>query len=218
MAGRDEDQAGKGSIAQEWDQRYSAQPRLFRQEPDETLVELVSPLSPGTALDLGAGEGRNSLWLAAKGWDVTAVDVSAVALDRLRQSAAAQDVVLDAVADDIFAYLQSAADRNQTFDLVVIAFVHPPPEDRVKLLAAAGDRLRPGGHLFVVAHHREALGVAGPPDPARLYAEDDLRVASDTLDVLRLERRTGLSDVTHPGVDLVLWARRPADGRPFAVR
>lgn len=65
---------------------------MFRAEPDESLVELVSPLPPGRAVDLGAGEGRNSLWLAREGWDVVAVDASEVALDRLSRAAAVEGV------------------------------------------------------------------------------------------------------------------------------
>jgi hypothetical protein len=66
--------------------------------------------------------------------------------------------------------------------------------------------------LFVVGHHVSSLGVTGPPDPARLYAEDDLREIPG-LDVIRLEQRRGKSDVSEPGTDVVLWARRRATNR-----
>jgi N-acetylglucosamine malate deacetylase 2 len=205
------------SVSAEWDARYQAQPQLFREEPDETLVELVSPLPPGTAVDLGAGEGRNSLWLARQGWDVAAVDASTVALDRLRGSAAAQGVTIETVADDVFDYLRSAPDRGQAFDLVVIAFVHPPADERIRLLRAAAELVARGGHLFVVAHHLDSLGRSGPPDPQRLYTESDLRSATPDLELLRLERRNGASDVSDPGVDVFLWARRPGLAEPENV-
>ena len=73
-----------------WNERYAGTDRLFTDKPDETLVELAADLPPGRALDVGAGEGRNSLWLARKGWSVTAIDVSAVALTRLADNASVE--------------------------------------------------------------------------------------------------------------------------------
>jgi len=89
------------TLGEEWDQRYASAPQVFRAEPDETLVDLVSPLHPGRAVDLGAGEGRNSLWLAAEGWDVTAVDASEVGLERLRVRAAAEHLSVSTAVDDL---------------------------------------------------------------------------------------------------------------------
>ncbi|MDE3087339.1 MAG: methyltransferase domain-containing protein, partial [Acidobacteriota bacterium] len=201
---------GGGSVGAEWDARYRAQPQLFRQDADETLVALVSTLSPGTAVDLGAGEGRNSLWLAEQGWDVVAVDASEVALRRLEAGARARGVAVRTVTGDVLDHLRSAADHGTCFDLVVVSFVHPPPATRAELLAGAAGRVAAGGHLFVVAHHLDSLGKTGPPDPERLYAESDLAGAAAGLEVLRLERRHGPSDVPDAGVDVFLWAHRVA--------
>lgn len=197
------------AVAEEWDRRYGAEERLFRADPDETLVELARALKAGTAVDLGAGEGRNALWLAGQGWQVTAVDASEVALGRLEASAAGLGLETDVVAGDLHDFLREAGETGRSFDLVVVAFVHPPAAERARLLAAAAGALSPGGHLFVVAHHRDSLGQAGPPDPERLYAEEDLEQLGDGLVVRRLERRTGVSDVAHHGVDVFLWAERP---------
>jgi SAM-dependent methyltransferase len=199
------------TVGAEWDERYRAKPHLFRQEPDETLVELVAPLPPGTALDLGAGEGRNTLWLARRSWEVVGVDASAVALERLSSAATEEDLSVETARDDALGFLSKAADRRRSFDLVVVAYFHPPSDDRARLLRAAGERVAPGGHLFVVAHHRDSLGRAGPPDPDRLYVEADLEpLADEGLGILRLQRRSGVSDVTDPGVDIVFWAERRA--------
>lgn len=199
-------------VAAEWDERYRERERLFRPEPDETLVALVSALSPGTALDVGAGEGRNSLWLAQRAWDVVAVDASAVALDRLRAFAAQDGLEVETACEDAFDYLKAAAGRHRNFDLVVVAFLHPPRDERARLLRGAAARVAPGGHLFVVAHHLASLGRVGPPDADRLYVEADLEQAgTEGLEVLRLETRSGMSDVTEPGVDVFLWAARPVD-------
>jgi SAM-dependent methyltransferase len=204
------DPGGPDHFAAEWDERYRARPHLFRQDPDETLVELVAPLRPGMALDLGAGEGRNALWLAGRTWQVVAVDASAVALDRLAASATEEGLSVETVCDDALRFLSEAADRRDSFDLVVVAYLHPPSGDRAHLLRAAAGRVAAGGHLFVVAHHRDSLGRVGPPDPDRLYVEADLEpLAEEGLGMLRLERRSGPSDVTEAGTDVLLWAERP---------
>lgn len=199
----------RDTLAREWDPRYASSPRVFRAEPDETMVALVSSLRPGRAVDLGAGEGRNSLWLAGRGWDVVAVDASAVALARLSGAAADGGLAVRAVHDDVVSFLETTAASGERFDLAVLAYVHPEPGERRALFGAAGRALAPGGHLFVVVHHLSSLGVAGPPDPGRLYTEADLRAAVGGLEVLVAEERRGASDVSEPGTDLVLWARRP---------
>ena len=199
---------GDATLAEEWDRRYASVPQVWRPEPDESLAELVSPLPPARAIDLGAGEGRNSLWLARQGWDVTAVDVSQVALDRLSRAASAEGLSIETVADDLFSFLAAARADSRTFDLVVVAYLHPDPVQRAELLAAAAGAVSAGGHLFVVAHDRASLGVTGPPDPERLYTDDDLR-ALPGVEVVRLAQRRGKSDVSEPGIDIVLWAVRP---------
>jgi SAM-dependent methyltransferase len=200
----------------DWDRRYEGTDRLFSTEPDQALVDLAGSLRPGRALDLGAGEGRNSLWLARRGWRVTAVDLSGVALSRLAQDAAAEGLVIDIVAGDMGEYLA----RGARFDLVVVANLHPSAVERARLLAAAAEAVAPGGHLFLVGHHLDSLGRAGPPDPERLYTESRLVGAFPGLELLRLERlerRRG--DLDTSLVDVVAWATRPArvgsdDGEP----
>lgn len=196
-------------LKDEWDNRYAASPRLFRAEPDESLVGFVTPLPAGTAVDLGAGEGRNSLWLASRGWEVTAIDASAVALGRL--AAAAEEVGLSVrtVVDD----LVGSRPTSPEADLVVLAYVHLEPAGRAELLATAAASLGAGGYLFVVGHHLSSLGVVGPPDPRRLYTEDDLR-AVPGIDVISLQLRHGDSDVTTPGTDVVLWGCRRREVTP----
>jgi LmbE family N-acetylglucosaminyl deacetylase/SAM-dependent methyltransferase len=211
----------RAAIGQDWDRRYLSAPRVFRPEPDETLVELVSPLVPGRTVDLGSGEGRNSLWLARRGWQVVAVDASKVALGRLAESASAEHLAVEGVQEELMSYLDSARVRADTFDLVVLAFVHPEPGELATMLGAAAAVVAPGGHLFVVGHHQRSLGVSGPPDPARLYSEEDLAEGVSGLDILGLEQRPGASDVTEPGIDVWVWARRPAvedPGGPRPVR
>lgn len=190
-----------------WDERYAAVERLFTTEPDPALVELAAPLRPGRAVDLGAGEGRNSLWLARRGWEVTAVDGSGVALERVRTGAAAEGLRVTTVQSDIGEFLGGAGG----FELVVIANIHPDPEPRAAMLRDAAGAVGPGGHLLLVGHHLDSLGRDGPSDPARLYTVELLRDALPGLEILLLERRERShgSDTGEPSVDVVLWAAAP---------
>jgi SAM-dependent methyltransferase len=200
----------------DWDRRYAARSHLFHTEPDSALIEFVSPLTPGRAVDLGAGEGRNSVWLAQQGWAVVAVDSSEVALSRTRDAATARGLSVETVHADVAGYLGT----GERFDLVVMANMHPAPNDRAALLAAASAVVAPGGHLFLIGHHLDSFGQAGPPDPERLYTDERLRDAFPGLTVERLERheRLGgrggerLTENPNPTrlVDMVVWAYRPS--------
>ncbi len=201
----------------EWDRRYAARSHLFHVEPDSALVDLAGHLTPGRAVDLGAGEGRNSLWLASRGWQVVAVDSSEVALGRTSQAASDAGLQIETVQADMTEFLA----RGDRFDLVVIANIHPQPHDRAMLLAAASAAVAPGGHLFLIGHHIECYGHAGPPDPERLYTEERLRDAFPGLTVERLERRERVgghggerrTDLPEPTklVDMVAWAAAPSN-------
>lgn len=192
--------------ADEWDARYAGSARLFSAAADASLVELVDLLEPGTALDVGAGEGRNSLWLAARGWTVTAADISAVALDRLCDAAHEQGLDVQTQVRDVILDVAAGA----TYDLVVVANLHVEPGERAQMFAGAAAAVAPGGQLFVVGHHLDSLGIAGPPDPARLYVEADAEGAFPGLQLDQVRRRAdAASDTGDVGVDLVIWAHRP---------
>ena len=201
------EEGGTVQRPESWDERYAAVERLFSTEPDPALVELAAALRPGRAVDLGAGEGRNSLWLARQGWEVTAVDGSAVALQRVRTGAAAEGLSVATVQSDIGEFLG----RGGTHDLVVIANIHPAPEQRAAMLRDAARAVAPGGHLLLVGHHLDSLGCTGPSDPALLFTEELLRDALPGLHTLLLERRERShgSDSGEPRIDVVLWAEAP---------
>ncbi|HET9090273.1 MAG TPA: methyltransferase domain-containing protein [Acidimicrobiales bacterium] len=189
-----------------WDERYRTNP--WPAEPDPELVELVTPLAPGTALDLGCGTGRNALWLAVRGWRVIGVDSSSVGLEIAEARAREQSLAADWVLADLMTYSPQAP-----VDLVVMANIHPAPHERAELFTRVAAAVAPGGHLYVIGHHVEALGAAGPPDPARLYTEDTLRDAFVGLRVEQLARIDRPAEGEGPAVvDVVLWARRPSLG------
>jgi SAM-dependent methyltransferase len=188
-----------------WDQRFAEQP--WPTDPDPYLVELAKSLPAGRGLDLGAGPGRNSLWLAAKGWDMTLVDVSRVGLDQ----ALAAAVTISAVHADVYDWEPGEAD----FDLVIVANLHPGPDALATILARATAALRPGGHLYAVGHHVGNLARHGPPDPRRLFTTDRLRVALPTglsVDVLDTRPRAfGDGRPDRPNESVVLaWATKPS--------
>ena len=167
--------------SQHWDDRYAASEAVWSTTPNIFVEQFTAGLRPGTVLDLGAGEGRNSLWLAEQGWTATAVDFSAVALDRARVWAEqrlgdASDRLTTVVAD-LLEYRPT-----QTFDLVLVIYVHLPAADRSAVLRTAAAAVAPGGSLLVVAHHSDNLeqGHGGPQNPALLY--DESEIAADLVD------------------------------------
>ena len=134
----------------EWNARYLESEQIWSGNPNAALVREVAGLTPGTALDLGCGEGADAIWLARQGWQVTGVDVSDVALDRARQHADAAGVQVEFVLDDL-------ATSPGEFDLVTSFFLHVPEaalRERTLLVAAAS--VAPGGTLLVVGHSRAA--------------------------------------------------------------
>ncbi|WP_235940657.1 A1S_2505 family phage non-structural protein [Paramicrobacterium fandaimingii] len=132
-----------------WNGRYSGTERMWSGRVNAALAETVVELSPGTALDLGCGEGGDSLWLAEQGWTVTGVDISDVALARADAEARSRGVhaVTWQQAD-----LETWAPEEQ-FDLVSACFLQAPHDfDREGVLRRSGHHVRPGGHLLIVSH------------------------------------------------------------------
>jgi SAM-dependent methyltransferase len=148
----------------EWDARYAAASELvWTAQPNRFVVEELVGLPPGRALALAAGEGRNAVWLAGRGWRVTAVDFSQVALARGRQLANERGVEVTWVVADVRSYEPSPGG----YDAVLEAYLHLPAGGMAGVLAHAAAALAPGGTLLVVGHDRANLsgGVGGPQDP-----------------------------------------------------
>ena len=168
--------------SREWDERYAAAELIWTAEPNRFVVQELAGLPPGRALDLAAGEGRNAVWLAERGWTVTAVDFSAVGLDKARRIAAERGATADWVLADVLDY----APEPGTYDLVLIAYLQLPGEQAAAVLHGVVPALAPGGTLLFVAHDLANLteGTGGPQDPAVLYTAEQI-VAE--LDGLRVE-------------------------------
>ena len=197
----------RGEAAAFWDERYRKIEKLWPLKANALLVEFASGLAPGRALDIGAGEGRNSIWLATRGWQVTALDVSEVALGRAAERAAAEGAELDCVAGDWRDPFPVSA-----IDLAVISFMHPRPDERATMFRRTWEALVPGGHLFTIGVHASEHERRGPPDADRLYTPELLQEALAAFELLRCqaltyegEGREGPRTVT----DVVAIARRP---------
>lgn len=179
-----------------WDRRFAEHP--WPSDPDPFLVELADGLPAGRGLDLGSGPGRNSLWLAAKGWEMTLLDASVVALDQAQARAERAGVHVDVVHGDVLRWRP----QGRTHDLVIVANLHPGSDVLTQVLTSAADALVVGGHLFVVGHDISALGHHGPPDPDRLFTVERLhRALPPTVTVELLDRRPRRPDHAATTVD-----------------
>lgn len=132
-----------------WDERYGSEDRIWSGQPNPQLVDRVASLQPGTALDVGCGEGADAVWLARQGWDVTALDVSQVALDKAAQHAA--DAGVDVTWQQVD--LDGWEGEPRTYDLVSAQFMYLPQPALAQLYRALGESVAPGGTLLLVGHH-----------------------------------------------------------------
>ncbi|HSK26241.1 MAG TPA: class I SAM-dependent methyltransferase [Jiangellales bacterium] len=194
--------------AEDWDARYAAAP-VWSQGPNAVVADLLGPLEPGRAVDLGAGEGRHALWLAELGWRVTAVDFSATGLERGRSLAAERGLEVDWQVADVTAW-----EPGEQVDLVLVAYLQLPEPVLTSVLRRAGGWLVPGGHLLVIGHDRANLerGHGGPQDPDVLHDAQMLAAAAEGLEVLDLEqvaRQVSTDEGPRTAVDTLLMARRP---------
>ncbi|MGW2375748.1 MULTISPECIES: class I SAM-dependent methyltransferase [Kitasatospora] len=177
--------------SQGWDDRYAASELVWGAAPNRWVVRELTGSTPGRALDLGAGEGRNAIWLATQGWEVTGLDFSAVALERAERLTAE---LPDEVADRLtWRHGDARTDEDPAaYDLVLVAYLQLPAEDRRAALHRAADALAPGGTLLVIGHDLTNLtdGVGGPQDPAVLFTPEDVLadLAEYGLRTVRAER------------------------------
>ncbi|MEB4616083.1 class I SAM-dependent methyltransferase [Leucobacter sp. M11] len=214
--GTAEPNAASGPSRAYWEDRYGQQEQFWSGRPNAQLLDLAGSLRPGAALDLGSGEGGDALWLAERGWTVTALDISQTALDRGAAEADRRGL------DDAIVWLQRDLTEWQpvpgAYELVSACYLQSPLDfPRDEILRAAATAVAPGGNLLVVAHtgtppwaaradadaetepeteaHRAARGdgAHGHGHAAHGHgahehgAHDDLPSAAQTLDSLRLD-------------------------------
>jgi SAM-dependent methyltransferase len=197
-----------------WDERYAGAEFEWTRQPNQWVAAELAELPPGRALDLAAGEGRNSVWLAERGWQVTAVDFSGVGLNKGRKLAAARGVD-EARIEWILADLGEYEPDQGSFDLVLVAYLQVGAELRAAVLARAAAALHPGGTLLVVGHDLANLteGVGGPQYPEVLYTPESITAEVRGLRVLRagrVHRTVDRDGVSGTAIDTLVLAVRDA--------
>ncbi len=200
------------SQAGEWDARYSEPDGpMWSGRPNGRLVVEVEGLTPGRALDVGCGEGADAIWLAQRGWTVTAIDISAVAIGRARAAAELAGAAVDWICGDA---LQTAFPAG-AFTLVSMQYPALPKAAGEAAVRALLNTVKPGGLLLAVYHdlddeHREHMKSRGA-DPADYIDAGDLAVllADDfTVELHAVEPRIDPPAGTPHIADIVLRARR----------
>ena len=204
-----------------WEERYSGDEQMWSGRPNPQLVAEASRLTPGTALDVGCGEGGDVIWLARQGWRVTGADFSAAGLARAARHAA------EAGVSDLTAWWQVDARTfeadGRSFDLVTSHYLHPPDGGMVEVTRRLAGAVAPGGHLLVVGHapsdshhqldesHRRAMFLAEDLLPA-------LPPDFETVVMQQRPRTTTRDGVTVEVPDSTLLVRRQGPGTATASR
>lgn len=213
MAGRDDTASLFEPPA--WDERYRGEGAIWSGRPNAQLVAEAARLTPGTALDVGCGEGGDVIWLAQQGWRVTGADFAANGLARAARHAASAGVAQRTDWWQVDARSFEADGRS--FDLVTSHFLHPPDGGMVEVTGRLAGAVAPGGHLLVVGHapselfdhlsdgHRQAMLLAHELVPGLPEDFDTIVVEQRTRTVTRDERTFDIDDST-------LLARRRSEG------
>lgn len=193
-----------------WDHHYAGDAEVWSGQPNAALVTEVQSLTPGTALDVGCGEGADAVWLARRGWAVTALDVSQVALARAEQRSR------DAGASVTWLHtgLAEAALPDGGFDLVSAQYPALPRRREQDVVARLLSAVRVGGVLLVVHHAEVDLALAREHgfDPADYVLVHDVAAALDDAWVVEVDevrdRHVPGGAGAHHDRDQVLRARR----------
>ena len=173
------------SPMERWNKRYASQTLTWSTEPNETLVAEVKSMVPGKVLDVGCGEGRNARWLAKQGWQVTAVDFSAVAIEKASRSAESQTSNPNWRVQDVALQAPEADD----YDLVIVLVLHTDPAERRAWLTHVWSALRPGGVFLYIGHAPSNIkrGVGGPQNPQLLPDATELTATLDHCQIAKAE-------------------------------
>ena len=158
-----------------WNERYANRELVWSAEPNLLFSKQIQSLQPGRALDVACGEGRNAIWLAEQGWDVTAVDFSETGIAKGKQIAEKRGVHLNWIVEDVSVW---QLPENE-FDLVAILYLHTDSKERQRWLSNAIRSVKDNGTFIYIAHDPAniAVGVGGPQDPDQLPSIDEIKNA-----------------------------------------
>jgi SAM-dependent methyltransferase len=202
--------------SQQWDDRYSGDELVWTSTPNQFLVAEAVGLRPGRAVDLACGEGRNSIWLAEQGWEVTGIDFSPVGLAKATRFADLWGVKVTWTE----AAIEDWIPPQDGFDLVAMLYLQLPQPARSRAISSAASAVAPGGTLVIVAHDLENLtrGYGGPQDPDVLYRVSEVTEAAVDagLTIDRAEQAVRVVDTDigpREALDTVVTAQRlPLEG------
>jgi SAM-dependent methyltransferase len=181
-----------------WNERYAGSELVWSAAPNIWVEQLTKDLPPGRILDIAAGEGRNALWLAARGWQATAVDFSGVALQRARSLAKEHLGPRAGALETVEADVQTWVPQAGSYDLVLVVYLHLPGQRRSAIMSAAARAVARGGTLLIVGHDLENLtsGHGGPQDPEVLYRPSDLVADIQEAHLVVLRAETAVRSLT----------------------
>ena len=210
--------------ADAWNARYDTPELVWKGDPNQFLPAEVAGLAPGRALDLACGEGRNAVWLATQGWEVTGVDFAGVGLAKAEQLASDKGVTGTWIAADATTW-----EPPHTYDLVIVFYLQLPADQLGAAVRTAVRALAPGGTFLLVCHDLLNLseGHGGPQDAVVLTTVedvvDDLAAAELTLDIElvteraeRVDRVVATEDGDRTAIDTLVRARR-VDAAPASA-
>jgi SAM-dependent methyltransferase len=194
-----------------WDERYASSEYVWDVAPNRFVEAHLAGYPPGTAVDLAAGEGRNAVWLAERGWQVVAVDHSEVGLAKARRLADERRVgaAIALVCADVLDW-----EPTESVDLVLISYLQLPHDEQRLVLGRAAGWLRPGGTIFIVAHDRSnvADGYGGPSSEETCYDVGTTVEALPGLEIVSADVVRRDVDTPHgvrTALDTLVIARRP---------
>ena len=171
-----------------WNERYAGEGLVYGDAPNDFLARMADRFPPrGNALDIGAGEGRNALFLASRGLDVLAVDQSEVGMQKAQRLASERGLTLRTRAAD----LQEFDAEADSLDVVSSIFVHLPAALRAAVHERVRRWLKPGGVFVLEAYAPDQIGrgTGGPSDPSLLAS---LETIVGELKGLEIEHRAAL--------------------------
>lgn len=220
VAGGEPEHAGSGNTgtptttmeSQDWNLRYQGKEFLWTVEPNRFVAAEVAQLTPGSALDLAAGEGRNAVWLAEQGWRVRAVDFSDVAIEKGKQLAAARNVADKTVFE--VADLRGYQPEPDGYDLVSLIYLQLPQAELVPIIQRSARAVAPGGTFLLVGHDAANLarGHGGPRHPDVLYTAAQVVAAlGGTLTIEKagtVERAVETDEGPKVAIDCLVRAKR----------
>ncbi len=165
----------------DWNARYAEKPLVWSVGPNQRFAREIASLSAGKALDVACGEGRNAIYLAEQGWDVTAIDFSDVAIDKGRRMAEERGVKVDWINADV----TDASLPRGRFDLVAVLYLHTDSESRREWLRRAVAAVAPGGTFIYIGHDPSNIeyGVGGPQDAQVLPEKEEICVYLEGFDI-----------------------------------